>query len=139
MSRLPDRFREDRALRDAALAVLVADVEHARHTLSGKAVAARVAGTIGDGAKDVLEIAKIHADGHRGLIAGLIAILALWFARVPILEIFGITDPMVSEEPEPSDDSPKPEAMETENEPETLPAESHCDPSEPPSTGESHE
>ncbi|MEM1195877.1 MAG: hypothetical protein AAGH57_07210 [Pseudomonadota bacterium] len=93
MSRLPEEFQQDKALRDAALAVLVADIEHARVSLSGKAVAARVVGTIGDGARDALEVAKGHADDNRGFIAALIAALALWLARVPLLEILGLREP----------------------------------------------
>lgn len=88
MSRLPDDFYQDRALRDAARDVLVADIEHARASLSGKAIAGRVAGRVGDGAKDVLEVAKGHADDKRGILAIIIAFIALWFAREPIAEIF---------------------------------------------------
>lgn len=90
MSRLPSEFIEDRALRDAARDVLLADIEHARATFSGAGVAGRVAGRIGGGAKDVIEVAKVHADDNRGILAGLIALLALWFAREPLLEIFGL-------------------------------------------------
>lgn len=89
MSRLPEQFHEDQALRDAARAVLFADLEHARVTLSGKGVASRVAGRIGDGAKDVIEVAKGQADDKRGIIAALVAALFLWLARGPILEILG--------------------------------------------------
>lgn len=89
MSRLPDQFYEDRALRNAARTVLMADVEHARATLSGKGMASRVAGRVADGAKDVFEVAKEHADDKRGILAGLIAAVLLWFAREPLMEIFG--------------------------------------------------
>ena len=88
MSRLPDDFHQDRALRDAARDVLVADIEHARASLSGQAIAGRVAGRVGDGAKDVFEVAKSHADDKRGILAIIIAFIALWFARDPIAEIF---------------------------------------------------
>ncbi|MEM7690643.1 MAG: hypothetical protein AAF291_16640 [Pseudomonadota bacterium] len=90
MSRLPEAFRQDRALRDAARAVLVADVEHARATLSGKGLAERVTGRIGDGAKDVFEVAKVNTIGRPSLLAGLVAIIALWFARKPIAELLGL-------------------------------------------------
>ena len=93
MSRLPDTFHQDRALRDAARDVLFADVEHARNTLSGKAIAGRVAGRVGDGAKDVLEVAKVNATDKQGLLAGLIAVIALWLARGPIMELLGLTEP----------------------------------------------
>ncbi len=90
MNRLPDEFHEDRALRDAARAVLMADIEHARRSLSKEGLTNRVTGRIGDGAKDVIEVAKVQAEDKRGIIAGLIALLALWFARQPLLEIFGL-------------------------------------------------
>ncbi|MEM7700869.1 MAG: hypothetical protein AAF251_02925 [Pseudomonadota bacterium] len=105
MSRLPDEFHQDRALRDAARDVLFADVEHAKATLSGKGIAGRLAGRVGDGAKDVAEIAKVHATDKQGLLAGLIAIIALWLARGPLLEILGSGG--TSEEgvePEPTDE-----------------------------------
>ncbi len=87
MSRLPDEFHQDRALRDAARGVLIADIEHARATLNGKGLADRFAGRVGDGAKDVFEIAKHHAGDKRGILAGLVALVAVWFAREPIGEI----------------------------------------------------
>lgn len=92
MSRLPEDFHQDRALRDAARGVLVADLEHAKATLSGKAIAGRVASRVGDGAKDVAEIAKVHAADNQGLLAGLLAIVALFLARGPIMEILGLAE-----------------------------------------------
>ena len=93
MSRLPDAFREDRALRDAARDVLKADVEHARASLTGKALVGRftgnVAGRVGAGAVDMVEVAKSHVDDKRGVLAIIIAFIALWFARGPIAEILG--------------------------------------------------
>ena len=93
MSKLPQQFLEDRALRNAARDVFMADVEHARTSISGKGIAARVGSRVGDGAKDVFEVAKVHADDKRGILAALIGALVLFFAREPILEIFGITQP----------------------------------------------
>ncbi|MEM8773276.1 MAG: hypothetical protein AAGD92_16670 [Pseudomonadota bacterium] len=110
MSRLPDAFYEDRALRDAARDVLFADVEHAKNTLSGRAIAGRVAGRVGDGAKDVLEVAKVHATDKQGLLAGLIAIVALFLAREPIMEVLGLAeavedDSLTEAEAEPDDEA----------------------------------
>lgn len=93
MSNLPDEFHQDRALRDAARAVLVADIEHARNSFTGKAIAGRVTGRIGDGAKDVLEVAKSHATEQRGILAGIVALIALWFAREPFFELFSSSEP----------------------------------------------
>jgi hypothetical protein len=90
MSKIGQRFIEDRALRDAARKVFMADLAHAKSSLSGAGLASRVAGRVGDGAKDVLEVAKVHADDNRGVLAGLTGALLLWIAREPILEILGL-------------------------------------------------
>ncbi|WP_298466316.1 hypothetical protein [uncultured Erythrobacter sp.] len=91
MTKLPQQFLEDRALRDAAREVFMADVEHARTSISGKGIAKRVGSRVGDGAKDVFEVARVHADDNRGVLAALIGAILLFFAREPILEVFGIT------------------------------------------------
>ena len=90
MSKLPARFVEDKALRDAARAVLNADLAHAKASLSGKGLANRLTTRVAEGAKDVAEVAKVHADDNRGVLAVLIGALILWLARTPILEVFGI-------------------------------------------------
>ncbi|MFU7528890.1 hypothetical protein [Qipengyuania sp. ASV99] len=102
MSDLERRFIEDRAIRDAARAVLMADITHARASLSAKGVAARIGGRIGDGAKDVFEVAKAHSEDNRGIIAALIGAVLLWLGREPILEILGLSD-----SDETSEDAPK--------------------------------
>lgn len=98
MSRNQDILREDRELRDAAKAVLLADLEHAKASFSAKGVATRIGGRIGDGAKDVLEVAKVQADDNRGVIAMLIGAIALWMGRTPILEILGLATPASQDE-----------------------------------------
>lgn len=105
MSKLPQQFLEDRALRDAAREVFMTDIEHARTSISGKGIATRVGSRVGDGAKDVFEVARVHADDNRGVLAALIGAILLFFAREPILEVFGIT-------PSQSDD----DALDIENE-----------------------
>ena len=89
MTKLPAQFIEDKALRDAAKDVFTADIAHAKVNLSGKGIATRIGGRIGDGAKDVVEVAKVHADDNRGILAIIIGALVLWFARSPIKEILG--------------------------------------------------
>lgn len=90
MSRAEERLSEDRELRDAARAVFLADLDHAKTNFTAKGVAGRVGSRIGDGAKDVLEVAKVQAEDNRGVIAALIGAVALWLSREPILEIFGL-------------------------------------------------
>lgn len=121
MSKLLKRFEEDRRMRDTARVVLMADIAHARTTLSAKGFADRVGGRIGDGAKDVFEVAKVHSDDNRGIIAALIGALLLWFAREPIMEILGF------DEAEDGDELDLDPAPETAQEPE---------PEEPPETND---
>ena len=92
MTQLPARYYEDRAMRDAAKSVLKADVEHVRASLSSKGMASRVTDRIGDGARDVFEVAKVHVDENRGILAGFVALLVMWFGREPILDMLGIGD-----------------------------------------------
>lgn len=115
MTRLPQQFIEDRALRDAARDVFKADIEHARMSISGKGIASRVGSRVGDGAKDVFEVAKVHADDNRGILAALIGAIVLFFARAPILELFGITsagdDDLTEIDSDPADDIVEAENM----------------------------
>lgn len=92
MSKHLEQFHEDRAIRDAARAVLMADFEHARASFSAKGVADRVGGRIGDGAKDVIEVAKTQADTNRGIIAALIGAVLLWLGRDTILDVLGLSE-----------------------------------------------
>lgn len=82
------RLREDRKLRDAALALVKADVDHVRADLKSRGVGARLADRIGEGASDVLDEAVEVADTHKGVLATLLAAVILWFARNPILSLF---------------------------------------------------
>ncbi|MEM6857814.1 MAG: hypothetical protein AAF559_08075 [Pseudomonadota bacterium] len=139
MSDQPAEFLEDRALRDAARAVLLADIDHARGSLSGKKVAARVAGTIGDGAKDVIDVAKTHAHDNRGILAAIIAVLAIWFAREPLLEIFGRgTEPEDADE-QVSEDDPEAAPAASANDIETPQDAPETVGEEPLTTGESND
>ncbi len=98
MTRLPHRFIEDRALRDAARAVLEADLVHMKDSLAERGVASRVKSgltstistRIGDGARDVLEEARQQASDHRGVLAALIGAILLWLAREPIFGWLGL-------------------------------------------------
>ena len=110
MSRLQERFEEDRALRDAARAVLLADIEHARTSFSAKGVADRVGTRIGDGALDVLDTAKEKASDNRGIIAALIGAILLWLGREPLLEALGFG---ADADDEPVADTAEPASAET--------------------------
>ncbi len=123
MNHLSSQFKEDRALRDAAKSVLMADIEHVQASLSGKGMATRVAGRIGDGAKDAIEAAKLHAGDNRGILAGVIAVLAMWLARGPILEILGLADDEPGDEGYGGDETVKGDPLDGQS-----PAEADIDP-----------
>lgn len=94
MTRLPDSFVEDRALRDAARAVLTDDIERLRASLSEEGIASRVSSgvtttvtsRIRTGARDVLAQARAQASDNKGVLAVLIGAIILFLARGPILE-----------------------------------------------------
>lgn len=90
MSDLEKRLLEYRALRDAAKANFLADVEHAKHSFSGKNIAGRFVERISDGARDVFDQASETAEDNRGIIAALIGAIILWLSRGPLLELLGL-------------------------------------------------
>ncbi len=85
-------MKEDRALRDAARALVRGDIAHLKGDISDKGIGERVLENIGEGAKDVFESAAEVADNHKGALAALIGAIALWFARNPILSLFSEDD-----------------------------------------------
>jgi ATP-dependent Clp protease ATP-binding subunit ClpA len=95
MTALPPRFIEDRALRDAARAVLDEDIARLRASLDEQGVGSRVSsslretvgGRIRTGASDVFEQAKQSATDNRGILAILIGAILLWLMRGPLLAL----------------------------------------------------
>lgn len=85
---LERQLREDRMLRDAARAMLDADVAYLRSSLAGRSIPSRIADRIGEGATDALDEATEFAERHRGVVAGLLAAVILWFARHPLIGLF---------------------------------------------------
>lgn len=94
MTRLPTSFIEDRALRDAARAVLTEDIERLRASLNEEGLTSRVSSgvttTISSrlrtGARDVLAQARAQAADNKGVLAVLIGAIILFLARGPILD-----------------------------------------------------
>lgn len=82
------QLREDRALRDAALALVKADISHLKNDVGVKGVGARLANRLSDGAADVFDEAVEVADSNKGALAVLLAAIVLWFARNPIMDLF---------------------------------------------------
>lgn len=86
------RLREDRALRNAAFALVRADLAHVRADLTSRGVGARIFDRIGEGAVDVFEEAVDVAENHRAALATLIAAVLLWFTRHPLMSLFSDED-----------------------------------------------
>jgi len=86
--RMEMKLVEDRALRDAALALVKADIHHLRADFAAKSMGERVIDRASEGAADIFEEAKELADDHKGVLATLIAAIFIWFARHPIASLF---------------------------------------------------
>jgi hypothetical protein len=82
------RMKEDRALRDAAQALVKSDVAHLRADLAIRGIGARVAGRVGESAVNILDEAVDVAENNRGVLAGLVGALLLWFVRNPVISLF---------------------------------------------------
>lgn len=98
---------EDKALRDAALALVKADVEQLRADLDVRNLGSRFVDRMSEGASDMLDEAADLADNNRGVLAALVAALLIWLARNPILALF---DDESDDEPDDApEDAPEPD------------------------------
>lgn len=77
---------EDRMVRDAARALVDADIANLRANYAARGIGDRVKERLEDGAAVVLEEAVSVAEDNKGVIATLIAAIVLWFARHPIVD-----------------------------------------------------
>lgn len=95
MTALPPSFLEDRALRDAARAVLEEDIARLRASLDEQGVASRVSSSVSTtvisrikaGAGDVLAQAKASTADNPGIIALVIGAILLWLMRGTVLDL----------------------------------------------------
>ena len=87
---------EDKALRDAALAVFQADLKFIRQDLDARGIGGRIADRLGDATLDMVDEAADYAEANKGRVAAALAAIVLWFARAPILHglagLLGIED-----------------------------------------------
>ena len=79
-----ERLREDRHLRDAARALVEADIQNLRADLSFKGLGERAVDRLTEGASEVYDEAIEVAADNKGALAAIVAALLLWFARNPI-------------------------------------------------------
>lgn len=83
--KLAHQLAQDRALRDAALAVFKADLRFIRNDLDQRGIGERVADRLGDSAKEFVDDAVDYAGDNKSIVTAAIAAVVLWFARAPIL------------------------------------------------------
>lgn len=85
-----DQLDENRHLRDAARALVEADLKNLRADLSIKTIGERALDRLTETAGEACEEAIEVASENKGIIAAILAALLLWFAREPIQEaLFG--------------------------------------------------
>ena len=96
------QLREDRLLRDAALAVVKGDIARIRSDLEGRNIGERALHRLGDGASELLDQASEKAADNKGVVALLAGAIVLWFARFPILELFGFDTDYEDDTPTPN-------------------------------------
>lgn len=76
----------DRHMRDAARALVDADVANLRADLAFRGIGERALGRVVEGASEVYDEAMEVASDNKGALAAIVAALVLWFARNPIRE-----------------------------------------------------
>jgi hypothetical protein len=100
---LEREMREDRLLRDAARALVEADIAQVKASLAARSIPERIGDRIGEGANDVLDEAVAVADENKGVVAALIGAIVLWFARHPIIDLILGEDERKAEREAPDD------------------------------------
>jgi hypothetical protein len=100
VSDLERRLAEDKALRDAALALFKADLALVRADLDERGIGKRIADRVGESTMDMLDEATDFAEDNKGKVAAGIAAVILWFARGPILDALG---GLIGDDEEPGD------------------------------------
>ena len=72
------RMEEDRALRDAARALVMDDIDHLKGDVEEKGIVARIASSVLLGATDIFEEGKELAEKHKPASYGIGAVIAWW-------------------------------------------------------------
>ena len=97
------RLAEDKALRDAALALFKADLALVRADLAERGLGQRIADRVGESTLEMLDEATDFAEENKGKVAAGIAAVILWFARGPILDALGRLIGSDEDDAEPAD------------------------------------
>jgi len=85
MARLAKRLESDRAVRNSVRGRFDERLQQVRDDLDARGVGGRIADRISQDARDIFEEGLDVVDQNRGVVAGTIAALAIWFLRNPIL------------------------------------------------------
>ena len=91
MTDLKRQLKEDKAIRSAARAILLAQMTQVRHGLSGQRIGEKLADKIGDPALEKLENAGTSAKVIAAAAAGAASVVGLALAWKPLTELFAIT------------------------------------------------
>ncbi|QGN53876.1 hypothetical protein [Novosphingobium sp. Gsoil 351] len=78
------RLTEYRALRDAAWAMVQADIDTLKTELSAHGIGARLKDKAAEEAQEAWDTARDVASEHKGVVAGTILALVAWLLRGPI-------------------------------------------------------
>lgn len=113
MTNLKRQMREDKATRDAARALMEADVEHVKTLASSGHLKERASEQISDKGGEALKAAGNVADKNKGYITALVGAVILWLAREPIQALFEkLSEHLGGDEQKPDATGPEPEAEE---------------------------
>ena len=85
MTEAAQRLTAARETRDAARGLFDARLGKVRGDLQARGVGGRIADKVGEEARDALDQALEVASESKGVIAGIVTALALWFLRHPII------------------------------------------------------
>jgi len=103
LSDLEQRLAEDKALRDAALALFKADLALVRADLEERGIGERIGSRLGESTMDLLDDGIDYAEENKGKVAAGIAAIVLWFARGPILDALARLVGIDEDDEEPAD------------------------------------
>lgn len=115
--RISRQLAEDKALRDAALALFKADLRFIRNDLDRRGLGERVADRLGEGARELADDAMDYATAHKGVVATAAAAVVMWFARRPILHSLGEMFGHEEEEAEPDGEPDRSNEPDTDGDP----------------------
>ena len=83
------QMQQDKLLRDAALALVKADVDRLKSDFQARSLGERAMDRAIEGAEELVDEAQEMAADNKGVLALLLGAVAVWFARNPILDALG--------------------------------------------------